>query len=617
MSALSIQPPYPAFAGADGLPLENGYIWIGAANLDPQGNPITIYWDAALTIPAGQPVRTLNGYPSRNGTPARLYVNSDYSIQVQNKNGSVVYSAPAATERYSDVVVTANAEDVIYDPPFTGAVQTNVEAKLAQTVSVKDFGAVGDGATDDTAAIQAAINSGAASVFVPKGTYAIASQLTLSNCSLHGEGFGSVLNFTGASGSVIYASGFVKRSISNLKITAPSLTSASGITLFDSINVSIFLVTFINFTKGISFDSTPSVGYNFACDVYNNSFTDCVHGIYMETTSLTTITNITDNLINVLGSTPTATGVSCLGANAQINIIGTTIQGGDGRAVVYDGVNALGLRVQNCWLEFSGGADKPLIQVGTNNDVKNVTITNNVIVRSTTTANKISLGGTGIVYDAVVQNNFVDGNGSYLVGGLGASVAANVVGGIISNNFWTNPAASGQANLLATAQPTLYSTYVGNIQLNKAIGLGVPPTSTGAGITFPSIPDLSTDPYTLDAYRLGSGISGASGFSDNPSGVITLLRVGDAVTVNMPLVSGTSNATTFTFTDQAALFSQYLPTSTRFAPVRVQNNGGSFQWGMIEVATTGILTVRLNPNGDAFTASGTKAIGACSFSYLI
>jgi hypothetical protein len=97
MSALSIQPTFPIFTETNGLPLENGYIWIGAANLDPQGNPIAVFWDAALTIPAAQPIRTLNGYASRSGTPARLYVESDYSIRVMDKNGSTVYSAPVAS----------------------------------------------------------------------------------------------------------------------------------------------------------------------------------------------------------------------------------------------------------------------------------------------------------------------------------------------------------------------------------------------------------------------------------------------------------------------------------------------------------------------------------------
>ena len=93
MSTIAIEPPFPAFAGADGQPLENGYIWIGVANLSPQINPVAVYWDAANTIAAPQPIRTLAGYPSRNGTPARFYVASDYSIQVLDSKGSVVYTS--------------------------------------------------------------------------------------------------------------------------------------------------------------------------------------------------------------------------------------------------------------------------------------------------------------------------------------------------------------------------------------------------------------------------------------------------------------------------------------------------------------------------------------------
>lgn len=171
MTALSIQPTYPIFTDIDGQPLEDGYVWIGVANLAPIGNPINVYWDAALTIPAAQPIRTRGGYPMNSGTPARLYVNSDYSIQVQNKNGSVVYSAPTATERYSDVVIAnINASQVIYDPAGAGAVPTNVQAKLRESVSVLDFGADPSGVTSSTTAFAAAIATGKP-VFVPAGTY--------------------------------------------------------------------------------------------------------------------------------------------------------------------------------------------------------------------------------------------------------------------------------------------------------------------------------------------------------------------------------------------------------------------------------------------------------------
>ena len=93
MSALSVEPPYPAFADADGQPLEDGYIWIGTVNLNPITNPIVAYWDSALTITAVQPIRTSGGYSVYQGTPSRIYTNGDYSIQVQNKNGTVVYTS--------------------------------------------------------------------------------------------------------------------------------------------------------------------------------------------------------------------------------------------------------------------------------------------------------------------------------------------------------------------------------------------------------------------------------------------------------------------------------------------------------------------------------------------
>lgn len=104
MSTL-IESPYPSYFDTDGKPLENGYIYIGVAGLNPLSNPLQAYWDADLTIPAYN-IRTLGGYPIRGGTPARLYVQSNYSILIKNKHGRLVYSNLNAIDYFNDVSAT-------------------------------------------------------------------------------------------------------------------------------------------------------------------------------------------------------------------------------------------------------------------------------------------------------------------------------------------------------------------------------------------------------------------------------------------------------------------------------------------------------------------------------
>ena len=89
----SVLTPFPLFYDADGVPLEEGYIYVGVAGLNPETNPQLVYWDSALTIVAAQPVRTLNGYPSNSGTPGMLYTSTtNFRVTVKTKASVTVYS---------------------------------------------------------------------------------------------------------------------------------------------------------------------------------------------------------------------------------------------------------------------------------------------------------------------------------------------------------------------------------------------------------------------------------------------------------------------------------------------------------------------------------------------
>jgi hypothetical protein len=116
-------------------------------------------------------------------------------------------------------------------------------------VNVKDFGAKGDGATNDAGAFSAAIAAVATtgqSIYVPAGTYVIGSVLsTTGHLNMFGDGEKSVLDFSGitAAASGITVTGTVTEiqavssaSAGNLSVvfaTPPSLTTGDVFILFD------------------------------------------------------------------------------------------------------------------------------------------------------------------------------------------------------------------------------------------------------------------------------------------------------------------------------------------------------------------------------------------------
>lgn len=172
--------PLNQFFDTNGSPLNSGYLFFGEPDQDPEEFPVQMFWDAAGTVPALQPIRTISGYPSRAGSPAIIYGPDSYSLRVRNSASVQVLYAPnlGGISTSIDLAASDGSSLIGHIASGTGATATTVQAKLRQYVSVKDFGATGNGVTDDTAAIQAALNA-SLDVWVPQGNYKLSATLIM------------------------------------------------------------------------------------------------------------------------------------------------------------------------------------------------------------------------------------------------------------------------------------------------------------------------------------------------------------------------------------------------------------------------------------------------------
>ena len=113
-----------------------------------------------------------------------VYQNQDaFSISGTNLTFTAAPPLNSAIEIKVPVNVTSltntNASSLVYTQGGTGSVTRSVENRLKDFVSVKDFGAVGDGVTDDTVAFNAAwAATDPQAVYVPAASYAITGTVT-------------------------------------------------------------------------------------------------------------------------------------------------------------------------------------------------------------------------------------------------------------------------------------------------------------------------------------------------------------------------------------------------------------------------------------------------------
>lgn len=168
-----------------------------------------------------------------------------------------------------------DAANVSYTPAGAQAVTTNVQAKLRESVSVMDFGATGDGATDDTTNIQNAIDAIAVTsgtrpaLYFPTGRYAITGLDIPRDMTLFGPG---ELYLTGAGNTALTLTNALYVAVYDLTITLTDINQ-KGISLLSSGGSYSQLNNFYNVRiMGLIQSGTVGIDIN---NAFTNSFFGC------------------------------------------------------------------------------------------------------------------------------------------------------------------------------------------------------------------------------------------------------------------------------------------------------------------------------------------------------
>jgi hypothetical protein len=119
---------------------------------------------------------------------------------------------------------------------------------------------------------------------------------------------------------------------------------------------------------------------------------------------------------------------------------------------------------------------------------------------------------------------------------------------------------------------------------------------------------------TLNYYEENTFTITGTGFASNPTGTARFIRIGSQVTMFIPQLSGTSNATTFTMTGVPA---RLVPARDQTSSAHRITNNGTDDWGIIIFDSDGTFYLFRTAAAATWTNSGTKTLYETVFTYSL
>ena len=200
MSAILSPVPKLQFFTEGGVPLVGGKLYSYAAGTTA---PLPTYTTASSTQLNPNPViLDSRGEASvwLGSASYKLTLTDSTDVEIWTVDNITTQDAVVALAAFeaslASTTNSAQGSSLVGYVPVSGSGRT-VQSKLRDTVSVKDFGAVGDGTTDDTVAIQNAIaycqntaQYGGKALYIPGGRYRITASLSVSKefLTIYGDG---------------------------------------------------------------------------------------------------------------------------------------------------------------------------------------------------------------------------------------------------------------------------------------------------------------------------------------------------------------------------------------------------------------------------------------------